>query len=485
MDKSGGEAAAAAAAADDVERRGGDYEQDEHERRGTVWTATAHIVTAVIGSGVLALAWSVAQLGWVAGPLALAGFACVTYYTSTLLAGAYRAPHPVTGHRNRTYMDAVRSYLSPREVFMCGVAQYVNLWGTMVGYTITATISMAAIRQADCLRRDGAGAGARCDAPGTVLMLAFSVVQVVLSQFPGLEHITWLSVVAAAMSFAYSFAGLGLSVGHWVSRGGGGLGGRVAGAAAASSTRKLWNVLLALGNIAFAYTFAEVLIEIQDTLKSPPPENRTMKKAAMYGIGATTIFYISVGCAGYAAFGSNAPGNILAAGGLGPLWLVDIANMCLILHLIGAYQQVYAQPVFASVERWAASRWPEAKFMSSAYTVSVSIPLLQRGSVTVAPHKLVLRTAIVGATTAVALAIPFFNAVLGLLGAFSFWPLTVYFPISMHIAQGKIARGTKWWCLLQALSMVCLVISVAVGVGSVTDIVDSLKASSSPFKIVG
>ena len=120
--------------------------------------------------------------------------------------------------------------------------------------------SHRAIRQSDCSRRNGAGA--RCDASGTVLMLAFSVVQVVLSQFPGLEHITWLSVVAAVMSFAYSFIGLGLSVGQWVSHGGG-LGGRIAGATAASSTKKLWNVLLALGNIAFAYTFAEVLIEIQ------------------------------------------------------------------------------------------------------------------------------------------------------------------------------------------------------------------------------
>jgi hypothetical protein len=118
----------------------------------------------------------------------------------------------------------------------------------------------SAIRQSNCFRRSGAGA--HCDAPGTVLMLAFGVVQVVLSQFPGLEHITWLSVVAAVMSFAYSFIGLGLSVGQWVSHGGG-LGGRIAGAAAASPTRKLWNVLLALGNIAFAYTFAEVLIEIQ------------------------------------------------------------------------------------------------------------------------------------------------------------------------------------------------------------------------------
>jgi amino acid permease len=65
-----------------------------------------------------------------------------------------------------------------------------------------------------------------------------------------------------------------------------------------------------------------------------------MKKAAMYGIGATTIFYISVGCAGYAAFGSDAPGNILTASGMGPFWLVDIANICVIVHLIGAYQVI-------------------------------------------------------------------------------------------------------------------------------------------------
>ena len=118
----------------------------------------------------------------------------------------------------------------------------------------------SAIGQSDCFHRNGHGA--HCDVSGTVLMLVFSVVQVVLSQFPSLEHITWMSVVAAVMSFAYSFIGLGLSVGQWVSHGGG-LGGRIQGAVALSSTKKLWNVLLALGNIAFAYTFAEVLIEIQ------------------------------------------------------------------------------------------------------------------------------------------------------------------------------------------------------------------------------
>lgn len=34
-------------------------------------TATAHIVTAVIGSGVLSLGWSIAQMGWAFGPLIL------------------------------------------------------------------------------------------------------------------------------------------------------------------------------------------------------------------------------------------------------------------------------------------------------------------------------------------------------------------------------------------------------------------------------
>ena len=85
-------------------------------RTGTMWTASAHIITAVIGAGVLSLAWAMAQLGWGPGLVAMVVFAAISYYTSTLLANAYRAPHPVTGDRNRTYMDAVRSYLSTRAV---------------------------------------------------------------------------------------------------------------------------------------------------------------------------------------------------------------------------------------------------------------------------------------------------------------------------------------------------------------------------------
>jgi len=78
---------------------------------GTVWTASAHIITAVIGSGVLSLAWSTAQLGWVVGPVTLMIFAFITYYTSSLLADCYRSGDQATGKRNYTYMDAVAAYL--------------------------------------------------------------------------------------------------------------------------------------------------------------------------------------------------------------------------------------------------------------------------------------------------------------------------------------------------------------------------------------
>ena len=85
------------------------------QRAGTFWTASAHIITAVIGSGVLSLAWAIAQLGWVAGPAAMLLFAFVTYYTATLLAECYRTGDPETGKRNYTYMDAVNANLSTCE----------------------------------------------------------------------------------------------------------------------------------------------------------------------------------------------------------------------------------------------------------------------------------------------------------------------------------------------------------------------------------
>ncbi|CAK9137925.1 unnamed protein product [Ilex paraguariensis] len=88
------------------------FDDDGRQKRtGTLITASAHIITAVIGSGVLSLAWAIAQLGWIAGPVALIVFSLITCFTSVLLADCYRSPDPVTGIRNYSYMDVVKANL--------------------------------------------------------------------------------------------------------------------------------------------------------------------------------------------------------------------------------------------------------------------------------------------------------------------------------------------------------------------------------------
>jgi len=43
-------------------------------------------------------------------------------------------------------------------------------------------------------------------------MVMFGVVQIVMSFIPDLHNMEWVSVVAAIMSFTYSFIGLGLGI---------------------------------------------------------------------------------------------------------------------------------------------------------------------------------------------------------------------------------------------------------------------------------
>ncbi|PON68453.1 Amino acid transporter, transmembrane domain containing protein [Trema orientale] len=451
-------------------------EDGRPKRTGTWVTASAHIITAVIGSGVLSLAWANAQLGWAAGPAVLMAFSFITYFTSTLLADCYRAPDPVTGKRNYTYMDAVKSYLGGRKVKLCGLAQYGNLVGITIGYIITASISMVAVRRSNCFHKHGHSE--KCSISSYPFMIIFACIQMVLSQIPNFHDLSWLSILAAIMSFAYSSIGVGLSIA------------KVAGGAHARTTltgvtvgvdvsgsEKVWRTFQAIGDIAFAYAFSTVLIEIQDTLKSSPPENRSMKKATLAGISTTTTFYVLCGCIGYAAFGNSAPGNFLTGFGFyEPFWLIDFANVCIAVHLIGAYQ-VFCQPIYGLVEGYCHNRWSESKFITGEFAVNIPF----HGAYYVSPFRLVWRTSYVVLTTIIAMIFPFFNDFLGLLGAASFWPLTVYFPIEMHIAQSKTPKYSFRWNMLKILSGACLIVSIVAAAGSVQGLAKDVKTYK-PFK---
>lgn len=310
-------------------------------------------------------------------------------------------------------------------------------------------------------------------------MIVFGMTELIFSQIPNFSEVWWLSIVAAVMSLTYSSIGLSLGIAQVVRHGrfqGSPTG--VSTGAGVSQTQKIWHSLQAIGDIAFAYAYSTILVEIQDTIKSPPPsEAKVMKRATVISVAITTIFYTLCGSMGYAAFGDAAPGNFLTGFGFySPYWLLNIANAAIVIHLVGAYQ-VFCQPLFAFVEKWARERWPESKLIHN----EVSVPISKTKKFKLSLFRMTWRSLFVVFTTVLAMLLPFFNNIVGLMGSVGFWPLAVYFPVEMYIVQRKVKRWSTRWVCMQVLSVACLVISGAAGIGSVVGIVDALKVYK-PFK---
>ncbi|XP_058114663.1 probable amino acid permease 7 [Magnolia sinica] len=272
----------------------------------------------------------------------------------------------------------------------------------------------------------------------------------------GFPIILWLIVAhvgdsgcsSVIMSFSYSSIGFALGLAKVI--GNRMIKGNIVRVPQSTSTEILWKVSQALGDIAFAYPYSIILIEIQDTLKSQLPENKTMKKASMIAIFITTFFYLFCGCFGYAAFGNNTPGNILKGFGFyEPYWLIDFANACIVLHLVGGYQ-MFSLTVFVIVEKWIAQKYPSSGFVNNLYTVQ--IPCLPPYQINLL--RICFRTAYVVSTTGIAMLFPYFNPVLGVLGALNFWPLAIYFPVEMYSVQRKIGPWTRKCVVLQTFGLV-------------------------------
>ncbi|BFG33631.1 hypothetical protein CerSpe_199070 [Prunus speciosa] len=409
--------------------------QQPLKRTGTIWTAIAHIITGVIGAGVLSLAWSVAQLGWLAGPLLMLVFAAVTILSNNLLSDCYRYPDSDGPTRSRSYLEAVKIYLGEKRQTVSAIFVHESLYGCGIAYTITAASSVRAIQKSNCYHKEGHQAS--CEYGTTI------------------------------MSFTYAFIGLGLGFAKVIENGR--IQGSLGGVPTSNVADKLWLAFQALGDIAFAYPYSIILLEIQDTLKSPPAENKTMKKASMVAIFVTTFFYLCCGCFGYAAFGDDTPGNLLTGFGFyEPYWLIDFANACIVLHLVGGYQ-VYSQPVFAVAERWLSKKYPDSGFVNNFY--SIKVPLLPRFQAN--PFRLCFRTVYVVSTTGIAMLFPYFNQVLGVLGALNFWPLAIYFPVEMYFVQKKIGSWTRKWIVLKAFSLVCFLVTVVGVIGSVQGLISA------------
>ncbi|XP_056168509.1 amino acid permease 2-like [Syzygium oleosum] len=459
-----------------VSRRSVD--EDCPKRTGTLWTASANIITVMVATGVLSRVWDIAQLGWIAGPAVILLFSFVGYYTSRLLSDCYRTGDPNTGERNSTYMDSVRSILGGAKVKACGFLQHITLFGYAIGCSVEASLSMMAIKYVDCASKNN-WEYSKCQILSTPYMIIFGITEVLLSQIPDFDQIWWLSIVATVMFVTYSLIGLGLGVAQVAASGSfkGSL--TVTSGGDATETQKIWRCFQALGNIASAYSFSVILIETQDTIGSPPSEAKTMKKAISLSTVVMTTIYMLGGCVGYAAFGDDTPENLLIEFGFDkPLWLLDIANAASVILLVGAYQ-VNSQPIFAFIEKQANQRWPRSELMAK----EIKIPVPGLGQFNIKLFRLVWRTAFVILTTVISMAFPLvFNDVVAII-SLGFWPLMVYFPVEMYIRQKQIPKWSTKWVYLQMLSMACLVISIMATAGLIPDLKDDLKKNK-PFGLI-
>jgi proton-coupled amino acid transporter len=413
---------------------------------GNTLTASGHIITAVIGGGVLTLPYSMASLGWIGGPICFVLFASITLYTAQLLADLYI----IDGKRMRTYTMMVETVMGRPGKIAIGVVQQFNLVLTALAYTVTAGQAMQNLAKSACGSEKVADG--ECFDSFWKMAVIFGALQIIMSFGESLERYWWASMIGAAMSFGYSIIGLVLACVYFDTKG------TIQGIQLETSSATAWNMLNAIGAILFAYSFSFILLEIQDTLHSPKGMKHgpiiPMKRAVNICVSIMTSFYIAIAVFGYLSQGNEVQPYILDSFPDAPAWVTDAANAMVLVHMIPAYQ-VWSQPHF---------EWLQIQF-----------PIFEHNRV----YKYGYRILYVCVVTFFAILLPFFGIILGFVGAVGFWPATIFFPIECWC---KVFRpGRKQRIAMQCLDVFCFCVTVACIVASVQSIV----ANASSMQIFG
>jgi amino acid permease len=170
----------------------------------------------------------------------------------------------------------------------------------------------------------------------TYFIMIFASVHFVLSHLPNFNSISGVSLAAAVMSLSYSTIAWGASVDKGVQPN------VEYGYKAKSTSGTVFNFLSALGDVAFAYAGHNVVLEIQATIPSTPekPSKGPMWKGVLVAYIVVALCYFPVALIGYWVFGNSVQDNILISLEK-PRWLIAMANMFVVVHVIGSYQVMF------------------------------------------------------------------------------------------------------------------------------------------------
>ncbi|XP_041998216.1 lysine histidine transporter 1-like isoform X3 [Salvia splendens] len=381
------------------------------------WFSAFHSVTAIVGAGVLSLPYAMSQLGWGAGVSFLVLSWVVTLYSLWQMVEMHEL---VPGKRFDRYHELGQHAFGDKlGLWIVVPAQLVVLIGLNIVYLITGGISLQKFHDLVCQT---------CHKMRlTYFILIFSSVHFVLSQLPTFNSISGVSLAAAVMSISsYSTVAWAASIEKGVQRG------VEYGYKSETKAGTVFNFFNALGSIAFAYGGHNVVMEIQATMPSTPhrPSKKPMWKGAVVAYVIVALCYFPVAIIGYWKFGNAVDENILITLQR-PRWLIAIANMFVVIHLIGGYQ-LYAMPVFDMIE---AVFTKKLNFKPTWYLRFIS------------------RNTYVAFTTFIAITFPFFNALLGFFGGFGIVPTTYFLPSIIWLMVHKprmcsFSFLACWFCII-------------------------------------
>ncbi len=320
-----------------------------------------------------------------------------------------------------------------------------------ITYTTAGGTSMQFIAETACEWR-GIQVGS-CFNSVVLLTIIFSALQIVLNLLPNLESVWWISAMGAFCSYLYSTIALILSAWQLATHGMAS-DTTLIGVEGGTPTQRAFGMFQALGNLAFAWSCTPLITSIQSTLKEPPKAVVSMGKTVTASFGTTAFFYTTVATTGYAALGSSVPGDVLTGFSLSSE-LELLANIAVLLHMVAAVQ-IYTQSLFEAAEAALEAKAPHLFARVLGGDANKATKLVGR---------LAYRSVITVGVTAIAASVPHFSLFGGLVGALTFWPLSVFYPIMMH--KTVFPPSEKRKVLLVGINVLMLAVCILATIGSI------------------
>ncbi|KAK7260768.1 hypothetical protein RIF29_27065 [Crotalaria pallida] len=388
-------------------------------RNAKWWYSAFHNVTAMVGAGVLSLPYAMSELGWGAGVTVLILSWLITLYTLWQMVEMHEM---VPGERFDRYHELGQYAFGEKlGLYIVVPQQLVVEIGVNIVYMVTGGKSLQKFHDTVC---------DNCKKIKlTFFIMIFSSVHFVLSHLPSFNSISIVSLAAAVMSISYSTIAWAASINKGVQEN------VQYGYKAKSASGTVFDFFGALGAVAFAYAGHNVVLEIQATIPSTPekPSKGPMWRGVIVAYVVVALCYFPVALIGYWMFGNAVDDNILISLEK-PKWLIAMANMFVVIHVIGSYQ-IYAMPVFDMIESMMVRRFhfqPSRKL------------------------SFVVRNVYVAFTMFVAITFPFFGELLDFFGGFAFAPTTYFLPCIMWLAIRRPRKYSLSWCT----NWVCIVLGV-------------------------